>query len=273
MSQTHRIDDAAIDTIFRKARTFNRWQDRPVDGDVLRALYDLARMGPTAANSCPARFVFVTSAEGKARLKPHLDPGNVDKTMAAPVTVIMAMDMEFYEHLPKLFPHADARSWYAGRDALIEETAFRNASLQAAYVMIAARALGNSVAIVLSSEEKMVGLINEYAPEHLIISMKNYSEVGEKIINAGSVFLGNYTPESAGDYASGTNHTLPTNGWARSFSGVNIDSFIKKITFQEISPEGMKNLGPVIETMAAAEQLDGHRNAVTLRLNEIRNKK
>lgn len=142
MSQTHRIDDAAIDTIFRKARTFNRWQDRPVDGDVLRALYDLARMGPTAANSCPARFVFVTSAEGKARLKPHLDPGNVDKTMAAPVTVIMAMDMEFYEQLPKLFPHADARSWYAGRDALIEETAFRNASLQAAYVMIAARALG-----------------------------------------------------------------------------------------------------------------------------------
>ncbi len=142
MSQTHRIDDDAIDTIFRKARTFNRWQDRPVDGDVLRALYDLARMGPTAANSCPARFVFVTSAEGKARLKPHLDPGNVDKTMAAPVTVIMAMDMEFYEHLPKLFPHADARSWYAGRDALIEETAFRNASLQAAYVMIAARALG-----------------------------------------------------------------------------------------------------------------------------------
>ena len=138
---------------------------------------------------------------------------------------------------------------------------------------IAAQALGNSVAIVLSSEEKMVGLVNEYAPEHLIISMKNYSEVGEKIINAGSVFLGNYTPESAGDYASGTNHTLPTNGWARSFSGVNIDSFIKKITFQEISPEGMKNLGPVIETMAAAEQLDGHRNAVTLRLNEIRNKK
>ena len=118
----------------------------------------------------------------------------------------------------------------------------------------------------------MIDLINLYAPEHLIVSMNKYMDVAEKIINAGSVFLGNYTPESAGDYASGTNHTLPTNGWARSFSGVNLDSFMKKITFQEISPEGMKNLGPVIETMAAAEQLHAHKNAVTLRLNEIRNK-
>ena len=138
---------------------------------------------------------------------------------------------------------------------------------------IAVKALENSVAFVLQSEDEMIGIINEYAPEHLIISMKNYSEIAEKIINAGSVFLGNYTPESAGDYASGTNHTLPTNGWARSFSGVNLDSFIRKITFQEISAEGMKNLGPVIETMAAAEQLDAHKNAVTLRLTEIRNKK
>lgn len=142
MMQSHPIDEQAIDTVFRKARTHSRWQDRPVPEETIRAIYDLARMGPTAANCCPARFVFVTSAEGKARLKPHLDSGNVDKTMAAPVTVIMAMDMEFYEHLPKLFPHADARSWYVGRDALIEETAFRNASLQAAYLMIAARALG-----------------------------------------------------------------------------------------------------------------------------------
>lgn len=137
---------------------------------------------------------------------------------------------------------------------------------------IAEKALANSRAIVLSGVQEMVDLINLYAPEHLIIAMENYLEVAEKIINAGSVFLGNYTPESAGDYASGTNHTLPTNGWARSFSGVNLDSYLKKITFQEITQEGMKNLGPVIETMAAAEQLHAHRNAVTLRLNELKKK-
>ncbi|WP_423128429.1 histidinol dehydrogenase [Gaoshiqia sp. Z1-71] len=136
---------------------------------------------------------------------------------------------------------------------------------------IAAKALGNSVAIVLKDENKLIDLINEYAPEHLIISMKNYLDTAEKIVNAGSVFLGNYTPESAGDYASGTNHTLPTNGWARSFSGVNLDSFMKKITFQEISKEGIRKLGPVIETMAAAEELDAHKNAVTLRLKTIEN--
>jgi histidinol dehydrogenase len=136
----------------------------------------------------------------------------------------------------------------------------------------AEKALANSQAVVLDRVEDMIELINRYAPEHLIIAMKNYSEVAEKITNAGSVFLGNYTPESAGDYASGTNHTLPTNGWARSFSGVNLDSFMKKITFQEITPEGIQKLGPVIETMAAAELLDAHKNAVTLRLNDIRNK-
>ncbi len=136
---------------------------------------------------------------------------------------------------------------------------------------IAVKALANSIAIVLEKEEEMVGLINEYAPEHLIISMQNYLEVAGKIINAGSVFLGNYTPESAGDYASGTNHTLPTNGWARSFSGVNLDSFLKKITFQEISKEGLKKLGPVIETMAVAEELGAHKNAVALRLKAIEN--
>jgi histidinol dehydrogenase len=115
----------------------------------------------------------------------------------------------------------------------------------------------------------MIEMINVYAPEHLIISMENYLDIAEKIVNAGSVFLGNYTPESAGDYASGTNHTLPTNGWARSFSGVNLESYMKKITFQEITSEGIKNLGPVIEEMAAAELLDAHKNAVTLRLKEI----
>lgn len=135
---------------------------------------------------------------------------------------------------------------------------------------IAVKALGNSVAIVLNSEAEMIELINEYAPEHLIISMNDYLQVAEQITNAGSVFLGNYTPESAGDYASGTNHTLPTNGWARSFSGVNLDSFTKKITFQEISKEGIQKLGPVIEVMAAAEQLDAHKNAVTLRLKELK---
>jgi histidinol dehydrogenase len=137
---------------------------------------------------------------------------------------------------------------------------------------IAEKALANSQAVVLDRVEDMIDLINGYAPEHLIIAMENYLEVAEKITNAGSVFLGNYTPESAGDYASGTNHTLPTNGWARSFSGVNLDSYIKKITFQEITPEGIQNLGPVIETMAAAELLDAHKNAVTLRLNELQNK-
>lgn len=134
---------------------------------------------------------------------------------------------------------------------------------------IAEKALLNSRAIVLNSLDEVIEMINVYAPEHLIISMENYLDIAEKIVNAGSVFLGNYTPESAGDYASGTNHTLPTNGWARSFSGVNLESYMKKITFQEISQEGIKTLGPVIEKMAAAELLDAHKNAVTLRLKEI----
>lgn len=137
---------------------------------------------------------------------------------------------------------------------------------------IAEKALANSQAVVLTDVQDMIDLINGYAPEHLIVAMENYLQVAEQIVNAGSVFLGNYTPESAGDYASGTNHTLPTNGWARSFSGVNLDSFIKKITFQEISPEGIINLGPVIETMAAAEELEAHKSAVSLRLKEVRNK-
>ncbi|MBN2660893.1 MAG: histidinol dehydrogenase, partial [Tannerellaceae bacterium] len=106
-------------------------------------------------------------------------------------------------------------------------------------------------------------------PEHLIIQTADYASIAEQITNAGSVFMGAYTPESAGDYASGTNHTLPTNGYARSYSGVNLDSFIKKITFQEITPEGIKNLGNTIELMAAGEQLDAHRNAVTVRLNTL----
>jgi histidinol dehydrogenase len=133
----------------------------------------------------------------------------------------------------------------------------------------AEKSLGNSVLIVMEDEIKMVDLINFYAPEHLILSTSNYNDLAEKIRNAGSVFLGNYTPESAGDYASGTNHTLPTNGWARTNSGVNLDSFLKKITFQEITKEGLLKIGPAVETMAAAELLDGHKNAVTIRLKAI----
>lgn len=135
---------------------------------------------------------------------------------------------------------------------------------------VAEKALLNSQAIVFDSVDEMIEMINVYAPEHLIISMEKYLDIAEKIVNAGSVFLGNYTPESAGDYASGTNHTLPTNGWARSFSGVNLESYMKKITFQEITSEGIKNLGPVIEKMAAAELLDAHKNAVTLRLKDLK---
>ena len=130
----------------------------------------------------------------------------------------------------------------------------------------ATKALENSRAILVNDPEEMVSLINFYAPEHLIIATCNAAEVAEEITNAGSVFIGNYSPESAGDYASGTNHTLPTNGWARSFSGIGLDSFCKKITFQEISKEGILQLGPSIEKMAAAEQLFAHKNAATLRM-------
>lgn len=132
----------------------------------------------------------------------------------------------------------------------------------------ALKALDNSKILLVESEQKMIDMMNLYAAEHLIIQMKNYAEVAGQIINAGSIFLGPYTPESAGDYASGTNHTLPTNGWATSYSGVNLDSFIRKITFQEISKEGIQNLGPVIEQMAGAEQLYAHKHAATLRMKK-----
>lgn len=134
---------------------------------------------------------------------------------------------------------------------------------------IATQSLKHSKLILVDNIDEAIELTNSYAPEHLIIQTKNYFNLAEKIINAGSVFLGPYTPESAGDYASGTNHTLPTNGYAKAYSGVSLDSFIKKITFQEISPEGLVGLGPAIEVMAANEELDAHKNAVTLRLNKI----
>jgi histidinol dehydrogenase len=133
---------------------------------------------------------------------------------------------------------------------------------------IAEKALDNSMAIIVKDENEMLDMINYYAPEHLIVALKSSPSIAERITNAGSVFLGNYTPESAGDYASGTNHTLPTHGWARSYSGVNLDSFCKKITFQEISKEGIKNLGPIVEQMAEAEELHAHKNAATVRFRK-----
>lgn len=134
---------------------------------------------------------------------------------------------------------------------------------------ITKKALAHSRIIVLKDRKEIVDFTNLYAPEHLIIQTADYASIAEQIENAGSVFMGYYTPESAGDYASGTNHTLPTNGYAKAYSGVNLDSFIKKITFQEITPEGIHTLGATIQTMAANEHLDAHRNAVTIRLTTI----
>ncbi|GAB4041181.1 histidinol dehydrogenase [Spirosoma jeollabukense] len=134
---------------------------------------------------------------------------------------------------------------------------------------LAAKALENSKMILVESQADAIDLLNAYAAEHLILSIENAEAVAEKIINAGSIFLGNYTPESAGDYASGTNHTLPTNGFARAYSGVSLDSFVKKITIQHITPEGLQNVGPVVEAMAEAESLDAHKRAVSLRLASL----
>lgn len=137
----NRIADTALDQIFRTARTHNAFSGTVTDED-LRAIYDLAKMGPTTANSQPARFVFLRTRAAKERLRPALSHGNLEKTMAAPVTVIVAYDTEFYDRLPRTFPHTDARSWFVGKHAHIESTAFRNGSLQGAYFIIAARALG-----------------------------------------------------------------------------------------------------------------------------------
>jgi histidinol dehydrogenase len=134
---------------------------------------------------------------------------------------------------------------------------------------IARQALENSRIIICNEDHQMIDLVNWYAPEHLIICTNNYGEMAARIKHAGSVFLGNYTPESAGDYASGTNHTLPTNGWARSYSGINMDSFVKKLTFQEITTAGLKNLGHFVETLSEAEELEGHKNAVAVRLKHL----
>lgn len=137
-----RLDDRSLDLIFRSARTHSAWLDQPVGDDLLRELYDLMKWAPTSANSSPARIVFVKSEPAKQRLLSTVIPGNVDKTRTAPVTAIIAQDHEFYEKLPHLFPHADARSWFVGNQPLIDTTAFRNATLQGAYLILAARALG-----------------------------------------------------------------------------------------------------------------------------------
>lgn len=136
------LSEAALDQLFREARTYNAFLDKPVSDELLRRVYDLAKFGPTSANSSPARIVFVKSKEAKAKLEPFLSEGNRAKTMAAPVTAIVATDHEFYENLPRLFPHTDARSWFAGNQPHIDTTAFRNGTLQGAYLIMAARALG-----------------------------------------------------------------------------------------------------------------------------------
>ncbi len=137
----------------------------------------------------------------------------------------------------------------------------------------AVKALDHSRIIVMDKRSEMIALANEYAPEHLIVSMASAWEVASEILTAGSVFIGNYSPESAGDYASGTNHTLPTNGWGRSESGVNLDSFMRKITYQEMTPRGLKELGPTIELLAETEGLRAHRNAVAIRLESLKKEK
>ncbi len=136
------LDETGLDLIFRDARTQNSWHPKDVAEELLRRIYDLAKMGPTSANCCPARFIFVASKDGKERLKPFLAAGNVEKTMSAPVTAIIGYDTEFFDLLPELFPHTDARAWFTGNESLAKETAFRNGTLQGAYLMIAARSLG-----------------------------------------------------------------------------------------------------------------------------------
>jgi 3-hydroxypropanoate dehydrogenase len=139
---TEPLDIAALDTLFADARTYNSWEDRPIDDDLILRLYEVVKWGPTTANTCPARFVFVRSPEGKERLRPHINEGNLAKTMSAPCTVIIAYDTEFYRLMPKLFPDRDYQSVFAGKDALIAEICMRSSSLQGGYLIMAARALG-----------------------------------------------------------------------------------------------------------------------------------
>ena len=139
---TGKVASSCLDQLFREARTHNAWRDQDVPDALLQAIVDLLKLGPTSANCSPARFLFVKSREAKERLKPHLSEGNRDKTMKAPVCTIIGYDLDFYVHLPKLFPHTDAKSWFEGKKEKIAETAFRNGTLQGAYLIMAARALG-----------------------------------------------------------------------------------------------------------------------------------
>lgn len=139
---TVRLPDRCLDQIFREARTHNAWRDEEIPDALLHELIALVKLGPTSANSSPARFLFLKSREAKERLKPHLSQGNREKTMRAPVCTIIGYDLDFYQHLPKLFPHTDAKSWFAGKPKKIDDTAFRNGTLQGAYLIIGARALG-----------------------------------------------------------------------------------------------------------------------------------
>ena len=135
---------------------------------------------------------------------------------------------------------------------------------------ITAKALDNSKLVVVANDNEAIDLANTYAPEHLIIQTDNYETLAERVINAGSVFLGKYACESAGDYASGTNHTLPTHGYAVAYNGVNLDSYCRKITFQHLTDEGIRHIGHAVETMAAAEGLDAHRNAMSIRIEKLK---
>jgi 3-hydroxypropanoate dehydrogenase len=150
------LDAAALDSLFREAHTHNKWTDEPVSDETLHVLYELLKLGPTSANSSPGRFMFLKSREAKQRLAPALSAGNLDKTMAAPVTVIVAYDPHFYDHLPKLFPHTDAKSWFTSSAELAEATAFRNGTLQGAYLIVAARALGLDCGPMSGFDNEMV---------------------------------------------------------------------------------------------------------------------
>jgi 3-hydroxypropanoate dehydrogenase len=143
---TEKLPDASLDQLFRDARTYNAWQDRDVPDSLMHEIVDLLKLGPTSANCSPARFLFVKSRAAKEKLKPHLSEGNREKTMKAPVCAIIGYDLDFYEHLPYLFPHTDAKSWFEGKPKKIEQTAFRNGTLQGAYLIMAARALGSTAA-------------------------------------------------------------------------------------------------------------------------------
>ncbi len=158
-----RISNDALDQLFHNARTHNAWIKKDVSDEVLKEIVDIAKMGPTSANCSPVRYVFVKSDEAKRRLEPHLSEGNRAKTMSAPVCAIIGHDMEFHHHLPKLFPHTDAKSWFDGNDALIETTAFRNATLQGAYFIIAARALGLDTGPMSGFDQD--GVDKEFFPE------------------------------------------------------------------------------------------------------------